>query len=396
MLSLRESVRQTIYGGIAMSGTAAPSLRIAFAQLEDPRRPGRTFTFPLDEIILIALCAAIGGANDWVAVETFAKAKLAWFQRFLSLEQGIPSHDTFGRVFARLNPLAFQNCFGDWIAGVCQGLGIRHVAIDGKRLAGSQDVGTGLQALHLVSAWASEVRLTLGQVAVDEKSNEITAIPKLLEMLEIAGALVTIDAMGCQKEIAATIRSQQADYVLAVKENQLHLYEDIERLFWEALEEETLEATWTCHAQDETNHGREERRLCWVIHELEGIRDRQAWKDLQSVIVVVTERRVGDKSSSELRYYISSRKANAATFAQAIRRHWGIENECHWVLDVVFKEDGSRIRKDQQAENVGWLRRMVLSMLKQVKGKRSLTATRLTAGWNESFLEQILLDLLGN
>jgi predicted transposase YbfD/YdcC len=379
-----------------MSGSTTPSLRTSFAQLADPRRPGRTLAFPLQDIICIALCAAIGGANDWVAVETFGKAKLAWFQRFLNLQHGIPAHDTFGRVFARLEPLAFQNCFRDWIAGVCQGLGLRHVAVDGKRLAGSQDVGVGVQALHLVSAWASEVRLTLGQVAVDEKSNEITAIPKLLEMLEIAGALVTIDAMGCQKEIAATIRNQQADYVLAVKENQPHLYEDIERLFCEALEQETLEKQWACHAQDETNHGREEKRLCWVLHELEGIRDRQAWKDLQSVIVVVTERGVGGKSSSELRYYISSRKASAVTFAQAIRRHWSIENECHWVLDVIFKEDGSRIRKDQGAENVGWLQRIVLSMLKQVKGKRSLAATRLTAGWNEEFLEQILLDLLGN
>jgi predicted transposase YbfD/YdcC len=350
----------------------------------------------LGEIITIALCAAIGGANDWVAVETFGKAKQAWFQRFLSLEQGIPSHDTFGRVFARLDPTAFQNCFRDWIAGVCERLGIRHVAIDGKRLAGSQDAGLDVKAIHLVSAWATEVRLTLGQVAVDEKSNEITAIPKLLEMLEIAGALVTIDAMGCQKEIAATIRAQQADYVLAVKENQPRLYEDIERLFTEALEQETLVAKWDCHASQEKGHGREEMRLCWVMHELEDIRDRHVWKDLQSVIVVVTERGVGDKSSSELRYYISSRKSAAATFGQAIRRHWSIENECHWVLDVVFKEDGSRIRKDQEAENVGWLRRMVLSMLKQVKGRRSLTATRLTAGWNEAFLEQILLDLLGN
>jgi len=379
-----------------MSTSITPSLAASFAQLVDPRRPGRTLAFALGEIITIALCAAIGGANDWVAVETFGKAKLAWFQRFLNLEHGIPSHDTFGRVFTRLDPVAFQNCFRDWIAGVCQRLGIRHVAIDGKRLAGSSDAGLGIGAIHLVSAWATEMRLTLGQVAVDEKSNEITAIPKLLEILEIAGALVTVDAMGCQKEIAAAIRAQQADYVLAVKENQPHLHEDVERLFAESLQQETLEAQWACHADHEKNHGRDEMRLCWVLQDVEAIRDRHLWKDLQSVIVVVTERRVGDKSSNELRYYISSRKASAATFAQAIRRHWSIENECHWVLDVIFKEDGSRIRKDRGAENVGWLRRMVLSMLKQVKGKRSLAATRLTAGWNEEFLEQILLDLLGN
>jgi len=372
------------------------SLRTAFEQLADPRRPGRTLTFPLTEIITIALCAVIGGANSWVAVETFGHAKQAWFKRFLNLEHGIPSHDTFGRVFALLNPLAFQNCFREWITGVCERLGIRHVAIDGKRLAGSEDAGLGVQAIHLVSAWASEVRLTLGQVAVEEKSNEITAIPKLLEMLEIAGALVTIDAMGCQKEIAAKIRERQADYVLAVKENQPHLHEDLERLFREALEQETLDAHWDYHQSEAKNHGRDEVRLCWVLHDVDGVRDRDLWQDLCSVIVVVTERGIGDSSHSEVRYYISSRNGSAAEFAKAIRRHWGIENECHWVLDVVFGEDGSRVRKDQEAENVGWLRRMVLSLLKQVKGKRSVAATRLAAGWNEEFLEQILLNLLGN
>jgi predicted transposase YbfD/YdcC len=375
--------------------TPLPSLLPAFEQLSDPRRPGRTFAFPLSEIITIALCAVIGGANSWVAVETFGIAKQAWFRRFLTLENGIPAHDTFGRVFALLSPADFQHCFQQWIAGVCEGLGIRHVAIDGKRLAGSADEGLGIKAIHLVSAWATEVRLTLGQVAVDEKSNEITAIPKLLEMLEMAGALVTIDAMGCQKEIAAKVRDQRADYVLAVKENQPHLYEDVVQLFEEALEQESLEATWECHSSQESNHGRDELRLCWVSHNVAGIRDRPLWKDLSSVIVLVTERRTGDQCQNEVRYYISSRKGSAAVFAQVIRGHWGIENECHWTLDVVFQEDASRVRKGHEAENVGWLRRMVLSMLKQVKGKRSLNATRLAAGWSEDCLEQIMQDLLG-
>lgn len=379
-----------------MLPTHTPSLRTSFALLADPRRPGRTLAYPLVDIITIALCALIGGANDWVAIETFGKAKLPWLQRFLNLEQGIPSHDTFARVFASLNPTAFQNCFRDWIGGVCEGLGIRHVAIDGKRLAGSEDKGLGVKAIHLVSAWATEVRLTLGQVAVDEKSNEITAIPKLLEMLEIAGALVTIDALGCQKEIAAKIRAGRADYVLAVKENQPRLHEDIARLFEEALTEETLEANWDYHEEQEKNRGRDEKRMCWVLDDLTGIRDRDLWQDLQRAIVVVTERGVGGSSHSEVRYYISSRPGSAAEFARAIRGHWGIEKECHWLLDVVFKEDKSRIRTDQETENVGWLRRMVLSMLKQVKGKKSLTATRLAAGWNEEILEKILLDLLGN
>jgi predicted transposase YbfD/YdcC len=375
--------------------TSFPSLLHSFEQLTDPRRAGRTLAFPLSEIITLALCAVIGGANSWVAVETFALAKQAWFRRFLTLEHGIPAHDTFGRVFALLSPADFQHCFQPWLAGVCERLGIRHVAIDGKRLAGSADESLGLKAIHLVSAWATEVRLTLGQVAVDEKSNEITAIPKLLEMLEIAGALVTIDAMGCQKEIAAKVRAQKADYVLAVKENQPHLHEDVAQLFQEALEQEVLETRWECHHSQEVNHGRDERRVCWVSHDVAGIRDRQLWKDLSSVIVVVTERRTGDQCQNEVRYYISSRKGSAAVIAQAIRGHWGIENECHWTLDVVFQEDRSRLRKGHEAENVGWLRRMVLSMLKQVKGKRSLNATRLAAGWSEECLEQIMQDLLG-
>ena len=374
--------------------SAPKSLYDCFAQLPEPRRLGRTFAHPLDEIITIAICAVLGGANDWVAVETFGNAKRAWFQRFLRLEHGIPSHDTFGRVFSLLSPVAFQDCFREWIRGACERLGIPHVAIDGKRMAGSQDDRRGLKALHLVSAWATAVRLTLGQVAVEDKSNEITAIPELLGLLEIAGALVTIDAMGCQKEIAEKIRDQQADYVLAVKENQPHLYEDIRSLFQEALEQEFADGKWGYHESHQKSHGRDEMRACWVSNDLGGIRDRALWKDLKSVIVVVTERGVGDASSSEIRYYISSRKTSAALFAKGIREHWGIENELHWVLDVVFKEDGSRIKHRTEAENVGWLRRMVLSMLKQVKGKRSLNATRLAAGWNEGLLEQILREIL--
>lgn len=365
-----------------------------FAQLPEPRRLGRTFEHPLDEIVTIAICAALGGANDWVAVATFGNAKRTWFQRFLRLEHGIPSHDTFGRVFSSLSPVAFQDCFREWIRGACERLGIPHVAIDGKRLAGSQDARRGIKALHLVSAWATEARLTLGQVAVEDKSNEITAIPKLLELLEIAGALVTIDAMGCQKEIAEKVRDQKADYVLAVKENQLHLYEDMESLFREALEQGFTDGKWDYHESHQKSHGRDEMRACWVSNDLGGIRDRALWKDLKSVIVVVTERGVGDSSSSEVRYYISSREASAALFAKCIQEHWGIENGLHWVLGVVFREDGSRIRHGDGAENVGWLRRMVLSMLKQVKGKRTRNATRLAAGWNEELLEQILREIL--
>ncbi|OWK43269.1 ISAs1 family transposase [Fimbriiglobus ruber] len=270
----------------------------AFRTLEDPRRPGRTLAHNLHEILTIALCAAIGGANDWVAVETFGRAKIGWFRRFLPLAHGIPSHDTFGRVFAHLTPAAFRACFGQWIADVCGKLGLAHIAIDGKRLAGSEDAGAGIQALHLVSAWATDARLSLGQVAVDDKSNEITAIPQLLERIEISGALVSIDAMGCQKEIAATIRANRGDDLLAVKDNQPHLKEDIESLSDRALETEFATGTWDWYAKEETNRGRAEMRQCWVLtglEELAEIRDRALWTDLKSVIVVVSERGVGGR-----------------------------------------------------------------------------------------------------
>ncbi|OWK41117.1 ISAs1 family transposase [Fimbriiglobus ruber] len=373
----------------------------AFRTLEDPRRPGRTLAHNLHEILTIALCAAIGGANDWVAVETFGRAKIGWFRRFLPLAHGIPSHDTFGRVFAHLKPAAFQACFGQWIADVCGKLGLAHIAIDGKRLAGSGEPGAGIQALHLVSAWATDARLSLGQVAVDDKSNEITAIPQLLELIEISGALVSIDAMGCQKEIAATIRANRGDDLLAVKDNQPHLREDIEALFDRALANEFATGTWDWYAKEETNRGRAEMRQCWVltnVEDLEGIRDRALWTDLKSVIVVVSERGVGGKSQTETRFYISSRVASARQFAGWARNHWGIENGLHWVLDVVFREDASRVRhgrEDAQAENVGWLRRMVLAVLKQIKTKSSLNGMRLKAGWDEAYMEEVLQKIKG-
>ncbi|OWK45386.1 ISAs1 family transposase [Fimbriiglobus ruber] len=374
----------------------------AFRTLEDPRRPGRTLAHNLHEILTIALCAAIGGANDWVAVETFGRAKIGWFRRFLPLVHGIPSHDTFGRVFAHLKPAAFQACFGQWIADVCGKLGRAHIAIDGKRLAGSEDAGAGVTALHLVSAWATDARLSLGQVAVDDKSNEITAIPKLLELIEISGALVSIDAMGCQKEIATTIRAEGGDYLLAVKDNQPHLRADLEALFDHALEQEFASGTWDGFAQEKTTRGREELRQCWVLTDVDeirkGVRDYALWKDLTSVIVVVSERGEKGKSQTETRFYISSRVASARQFAGWARNHWGIENGLHWVLDVVFREDTSRVRngdEDAQAENVGWLRRMVLSVLKQIKTKSSLNGMRLKAGWDEAYMEEILLKIKG-
>lgn len=372
--------------------TEQPSLSLLhhFRDLPDPRVERTREHFLLD-ILAIAVCAVIGGADDWVAIETFAQAKHDWFARFLTLPNGIPSHDTFGRVFARLDPTRLAEGFQSWMAAVCQRLGLRQVALDGKTLRRSHDRGKGKAALHLVSAWATENSLTLGQVAVADKSNEITAIPPLLQMLDVAGALVTIDAMGCQKEIASAIIEQEADYLLAVKENQPRLYEDIEQFFHAALDGDFVGVTHDYAETAEVGHGRGEQRGCWVFGEPTWIRDRSLWADLRSVIVVVRTRDVDGKSSSELHYYISSRQAKAVDFLQATRCHWRIENNCHWVLDVSFAEDQSRIRKDHGAENFAWLRRMALSLLKRVKGvKGGVRCRRLKAGWDTTFLERVL------
>jgi predicted transposase YbfD/YdcC len=356
-----------------------------FDGLSDPRVE-RGQGHPLLSIVGIALCAILAGADDWVAVERFGNAKLDWFRRFLDLPNGIPSHDTFGRVFARLDPTQFEACFRDWVAAVSARLP-GHVAIDGKTLKGSRD---GTKALHLVSAWASETRLTLGVVAVDDKSNEITAIPKLLQILDLEGALVSIDAMGCQKYVASKVREQKADYLLAVKGNQERLFEDVRAMHLDfANDEQGYE--FTAAESTDSGHGRSEWRGAYVFERLEGIRDRELWRDLAVVIVVLRERRVGDEISNEAHYYVSSRRANAKVFLDAVRGHWGIENGCHWVLDVCFSEDDCRSRDGHSAQNLACLRRMALSMLKSADGPKCGTRNRrLTAGWDMTFLEQIL------
>jgi predicted transposase YbfD/YdcC len=359
-----------------------------FATLSDPRVE-RSQEHPLLSIIGIALCAILGGADDWVAVQRFGNAKLDWFRRFLEVPNGIPSHDTFGRLFARLDPAQFEACFRDWVAAVTARLpGL--VAIDGKSLRGSRDEANGVKALHLVSAWAAEARLTLGLVAVDGKSNEITAIPKLLQMLDLEGALVSIDAMGCQKEIAAQIREQKADYLLAVKQNQERLFQDIQALHLDFADDERGYRFTNAEAS-EHGHGREESRGVYVFDHLEGIRDRQLWRDLAVVVVVLRERQVGGEISNEAHYYVSSRKADAEAFLSAVRGHWGIENSCHWILDVCFSEDACRSREGHSAQNLACLRRMALSMLKSANGpKCGVRNRRLTAGWDNTFLEQVL------
>jgi predicted transposase YbfD/YdcC len=376
-----------------MAARRLGTLMAHFEALQDPRVE-RTRKHPLLDIIAIALCAVIGGADSWTDVEDYGRAKHDWLKGFLGLPHGIPSHDTFGRVFAALDPAQFRDCFAAWVAAVARRLGLKQVAIDGKTLRGSHDRANGLAALHLVSAWATEAHLTLGQVAVDDKSNEITAIPLLLELLDLQGALVTIDALGCQAEIAEDIRMYGGDYLLAVKENQPRLYEDIDRLAEAVLAEDA--GAKSCLAED-IGHGRQEARACWVLHDLGGIRDRDRWVDLKSVVILVGERIVGGAASCERRYFISSRRASAKAFLSAARGHWGIENSLHWVLDVCFDEDRSRLRNDHGPENLALLRRLAVSILKQAEGgKGSIRRKRLTAGWDNDFLERALLDFTEN
>lgn len=369
------------------------SLLTHFQVLEDPRLE-RSRLHNLLDIVATTICAVICGADSWVEVQKYGIAKYDWLKSFLQLPNGIPSHDTFGRVFAALLPEQFQACFAAWMAEVAEQLGLHQIAIDGKTLRGSHDRGQGKAALHLISAWAVENHLSLGQQAVDAKSNEITAIPKLLEILDLHGALVTIDAMGCQKEIAEQIIDQGGDYVLAVKENQPKLYEGIEQLEQAALEKEY--AGCSSYGEEERSHGRQELRACWVLTDLESLQERSKWPGLQSVIVVVRERTAGDKNTCEKHYYISNRKLSAERFLKAIRGHWGIENSLHWVLDVTFDEDGSRVRKDHGPENFALLRRMAVSMLKAEGSKGSIRGKRLIAGWNNDFMEKVLLSFAEN
>src|SRR6516162_10500420 len=318
-----------------------------FADLPDPRREqGRIHR--LDEILFIATCAVLCGADNWVQIADYAHSKIDWLKTFLTLPGGIPSHDTFRRVFCLIDPLAFQKGFSAWITALMQrqGLtplttdpaGLKPIAIDGKVQRGSARRTVSRSALHVVSAWAVENRLTLGQVATDAKSNEITAIPELLELLDLKGAVVTIDAMGCQKEIAADIIGGGGEYVLAVKENQPHLDEDIERAFEEAVEEGEPGVDFTECQTEEVRGGRRETRTCCVITHPRGIRDARLWAGLTAIVLVISHREVDGVSSDEIRYYIGSAAGTAEDYLRWARGHWGIENALHWVLDVCFRE----------------------------------------------------------
>lgn len=358
-----------------------------FRTLKDPRRAHRRLHL-LQDIIVIALCAAIAGAQDWQEIETFGRKRCDWLKRFLKLPHGIPSHDTFERVFDRVKPQAFQACFAQWVRAIQEVLTIKHIAIDGKTLRGSGSAK--LSPLHLVSAWATAQRLSLGQVAVDEKSNEITAIPELLELLDLGGALVTIDAMGCQKTIAEKIVERGGDYILTVKDNQEHLHADIQQAFIDAAETDFAGLEHDTYETRERGHGREEYRCYTVLHSTEGIRHAAEWAKLTTIGICYSERTVNGVSSEELRCFIGSRKARAKVYAKALRGHWGIENSLHWQLDVTFDEDHNRVRKRNAAENLGLLRRLTLSLLGAHPAKLSIAKKRFAAALDPEFLEEIL------
>jgi predicted transposase YbfD/YdcC len=366
------------------------AIQTHFADLQDPRID-RTRLHELLDILVIAICGVICGAEGWDDIAKYGRAKHDWLKTFLSLPNGIPSHDTFRRVFCLLDPGAFHECFQRWIDALSDGLPLKRVAIDGKTVRRSFDRATGKAALHLVSAWATEQHLVLGQVAVEDKSNEITAIPKLLELLDVSGAMVSIDAMGCQKEIAAKIRQGGGDYVLSVKENQPRLLEDIQQCFEKGLDTDFAGLQHSHHEECYGGHGRQERHSVHTIVNPDGIRDASLWQDLKAIVMVFSERKEpGKEETAEVRFYIGSRAAKAQAYAGSIRSHWGIENGLHWVLDVSFDEDGSRMRTDNSPENMALLRRLALCLLKRHKGKGSIRGKRLQSGWNDEFLLEIL------
>jgi predicted transposase YbfD/YdcC len=367
-----------------------------FANLTDPRME-RTRRHILQDILVIALCALIANANTWVDMERYGNTKLDFLRRFLHLPNGIPSHDTFSRVFARLDPAALLVCLRNWLNELREKLGGQQVAIDGKTLRGSHDGEARPNALHLVSAWATEARLFLGQLAIDQKSNEITAIPQLLELLDIEGDTITIDALGCQKEIAKAIVDKKANFVLQVKDNQPTLCEAISAAFIGFADGDYTEPSLRRLRTFDRNHGREETREYFIADVPVDMPGADAWAGLKSIGMVLRTRKEGDTIAEEVAYYISSLDAKVKAFARAVRGHWAIETTLHWSLDVTFSEDHSRVRKDRGPENLGMLRRLAVSILQQdTSCKASLRGKRLIAGWDDEALLKILAAFSGD
>jgi predicted transposase YbfD/YdcC len=371
----------------------------ALAAVPDPRRQCQNLRHPLVDVLVLGFCGVLCGCDDFVEIEAFGRSKADFFRRFLELPHGIPSHDTFRRVFQAVCPQALQRCLIQWLQGVRQAAQPEAegavIAIDGKTLRRTFDRARGLGALHLVSAWATANGLTLGQVAVDAKSNEITAIPRLIELLDLKDCVVTIDAAGCQKDIAAQIVAKEADYVLALKENQPTLYEQVSDYFLEQLDEAGPDRKLRHHLEVEEGHGRTETRETFVAPATKEMVASGAWLGLATVALVI--RRCVDhatgKTSDEVRYFLSSLPAKVKRLASAVRQHWGIENGLHWVLDVAFNEDRMRQRDRNGIENLALLNRLAVSLLRQDKTvKAGVKCKRKTAGWDDNYLLHLLFD----
>jgi predicted transposase YbfD/YdcC len=361
-----------------------------FADLTDPRR--RKVTYPLVNIVVIALCAVISGADDFVAIAEWARMRRRWLAKFLDLSTGIPSHDRFNAILGAIKPAEFEKCLLSWITALHEVSDGQIVAIDGKTLRRSFDAASSKAAIHMISAWATANSISLGQRVVDDKSNEITAIPKLLEMLEISGCLVTIDAMGCQREIAQQILDSGADYLLAVKRNQGKLHAAIHSFFDEHLEDDLRRAAHRKHETHEKGHGRTDDRFYYLAKLPDDFPLAKQWPGLKAIgmAVRVTEHSDG-RASDDVRYYITSRYMSGKRFAEAVRGHWGIENSLHWQLDVTFGEDQCRIRKGHADANFSLLRRASLSLLKNNRTKKlGVKNKRLCAAWNDDYRLEVL------
>ena len=375
-----------------MSDWEGTRLEECFGDLPDPRVPGRC-DHKLIDIIMIAVCGVICGAESWTGVETFGQAKRGWLKQFLELPNGIPSHDTFGRVFASLDAEAFQQGFARWVEAVFHVTKGQVIAIDGKTVRRSHDQTIGKEAIHIVSAWASLNGVVLGQRKVADKSNEITAMPELLRMLDVSGCLVTIDAMGCQKQVAQAIRDAKADYLLRVKDNQARLHQDLEDWFVHGDQQHFAQMKMEYAQTVDKHNGRIEIRRCWAIADpvaLDYIRHYEGWVDLQTIIRIQRQTRLNGRTSTETAYYISSLSNQAAHLLEATRHHWAIENSFHWVLDVTFREDDSRIRVGDSPQNMALLRHLALNILKRDTSTASLKQKRFRAALEDDFLLHLL------
>lgn len=364
----------------------------AFAAMSDPRVE-RSKHHSLIDIISIAICAVICGADSWVAIETFGKAKQAWLERYLALPNGIPSHDTFGRVFAALDAEQFQQHFISWVQAIWPHHLGEVITVDGKTLRGSHDRTIGKDAIHLVSVWAQQSRLVLAQRTVESKSNEITAIPAVLQLLDLRGCTVTVDAMGCQTAIARQIVRQGGEYVLAVKDNQEQLHSDIADTFRYVADDAWVGVAHAHTRTIDAGHGRIEERDYWLITEpdyLHFLNPHDAWREVGAIGMVVRQRTIADVTTQETGYYLLSGRPTIERFASAVRGHWGIENCVHWVLDVTFHEDASRIRTGDAAQNFAVLRHIALNLLRREASAGSIATKRFRAALNDSYLLQVL------